>query len=41
MTDEPISKEELEHQNGRELPDREAMSVIQPFPEPGLPPPRD
>lgn len=37
MTDKQISKEELENQNGEELPDREAMSVIQPFTDPDLP----
>jgi hypothetical protein len=37
-----LSAEELEEQDGEELPDREAMSVIQVptiAPEPGLDPP--
>jgi hypothetical protein len=28
MTDENISQDELQHQSGQELPDREAMSLI-------------
>jgi len=28
MTDQNISQDELQHQSGQELPDREAMSLI-------------
>lgn len=42
---EALSDEELEHQDGEELPEREAMSVITPAGEPNyeivIPPPRD
>jgi len=47
MTDEPkepqeVEPEELEDEDGELLPDREAMAVINPFPDgPGLPPPID
>lgn len=34
MSDERMTKEELEEQNGEALPDREAMSVGQPFFDP-------
>jgi hypothetical protein len=36
MTDQRLTEEELEEQNGEALPDREAMSVIQPVPDPDL-----
>lgn len=46
MTDQHMREEELEGQNGEALPDREAMSVIQPVPDPDLglttdPPPKE
>ncbi len=40
MTDEKITKEELEEQNGEELPDREAMSIL-PIETTGVPVPLD
>ena len=35
MSDEPNEPEDLEGQEAELLPDREAMSVIQPFPHEG------
>ena len=35
--DEPLEDEELEEQNGELLPDREAMSMIQPPGPPTIP----
>jgi hypothetical protein len=36
MSDERMTKEELDDQNGEALPDQEATSVVQPFSDPDL-----
>jgi hypothetical protein len=36
MSDKRLTKEELADQNGEALPDREAMSVVEPFSDPDL-----